>query len=171
MESKNGSFSLFYWEKLSYKIPIAFQGMVTLYGDLEGNLVTDIYNKSEDIIVKHMHVCMFPLENCSVVFAFYHSEDTEYDQFVQQFNLLSKDEKLSLISFIVYEYSEDMFLAKKFPHRTWITNKMRDTFSDTTEIMIPHEDFEEYEKERVRKRLKFRNKDFPCILFEKYAIK
>lgn len=171
MESKNGTFNLFYWEKLNYKIPIAFQGMVTLYGDLEGNLVTDIYNTSEDIIVKHMHVCMFPLESCSVVFAFYHSEDTEYDQFAQQFNSLSKDEKLSLISFIVYEYSEDMLLAKKFPHRTWITNKMRDIFSDTTEIMIPHEDFAEHEKDRVQKRLKFRDKDFPCILFEKYAIK
>lgn len=171
MEFGNGTFNLFYWEKLNYKVPIAFQGMVTLYGDLEGGLITDIYNKSEDVIVKHMHLCIFPLENTSVVFAFYHTEDTEYDRFAQQFNELSKDEKLSIISFIMYEYSEDMFLAKKFPHRTWINNKMREVFGDTTEIMVPHEVLEDYMKEKVRFRLKYRNKDFPCILLEKYSIK
>lgn len=38
-----GAYKMFFWNKLDYVIPIAFQGLVTLYGDLEGNLVTDTY--------------------------------------------------------------------------------------------------------------------------------
>ena len=76
-DKKQSKFNLFFWKKLDYVIPIAFQGLVSLYGDLEGNMVVDTYNTSEDIIVKHMHLCMFPLETSSVVFAFYHEDDTE----------------------------------------------------------------------------------------------
>lgn len=130
---EKSKFKLFYWRQLDYIIPIAFQGLVTLYGDLNGDLVTDVYNTSEDVIVKHMHICMFPLETSSVVFAFYHEEDHEYDNFANQFDELDDDEKLTVLSYIVYEYCEDMFFAKKFPHRTWIINKVKDTFSDLAE--------------------------------------
>ena len=53
-------FKLFYCKHLDYTVPIAFQGAITLYGDLKGNIVTDIYNTSEEVIVKHMHICVFP---------------------------------------------------------------------------------------------------------------
>lgn len=81
-------FKLFYWKHLDYTVPIAFQGPITLYGDLNGNIVTDIYNTSEEVIVKHMHICVFPLDIGSVVFAFYNKADTEYDSFANQFNEL-----------------------------------------------------------------------------------
>lgn len=111
------TYKMFFWKKLDYVIPIAFQGLVTLYGDLEGNLVTDTYNTSEDIIVKHM------------------------------------------------------LLAKKFPHRTWIINKVRDTFMKTAEIWAFDEEHAEYQKKLKLKQLKNRDKDFPCILEKKFAIK
>lgn len=41
---------------------------------------------------------------------------------------------MRIISYIIYEYSEDMLTAKKFPHRTWFLNKMEVTFRETTEI-------------------------------------
>lgn len=101
-DEQKSKYKMFYWKKLDYIIPIAFQGIVTLYGDLEGNIVTDMYNTSEDIIIKHMHVCMFPLERSSVVFAFYHEDDKEYDNFAEQFRQLSEEEKLSVLCYIVY---------------------------------------------------------------------
>lgn len=39
-----------------------------------------------------------------------------------------------MLSYIVYGYCEDMLFAKKFPHRIWIINKVRDTFMETAEI-------------------------------------
>ena len=94
-------FKLFYCKHLDYTVPIAFQGAITLYGDLKGNIVTDIYNTSEEVIVKHMHICVFPLDIGSVVFAFYNKADTEYDSFVNQFNELDDDEKMRIISYII----------------------------------------------------------------------
>lgn len=173
MESdiKDGKFVLFYWKRLDYKIPIAFQGMVSLYGDLEGNIVTDIYNKSMDIINKHMHVCMFPLETESVVFAFYHEDDHEYDTFSKQFCELEEEEKLRLLSYIVYEHNEEMFFAKKFPHRTWLMNKVQESFLDTTEIIAFTMGDLEMQKRQNLMKLKSRDKTFPNILSNKFSIK
>lgn len=169
-EENNSKFKMFFYQKLDYIIPIAFQGIVTLYGDLEGNMVTDIYNKSEEIVVNHMHICMFPLADSSVVFAFYHEDDTEYDAFAQQFELLSDEDKLKVISYIVYDYCEDMFFAKKFPHRTWFINKVRKTFLDTTEIWAISLEHAEYQKRQKIKSLKNMDKEFPCILSEKFTV-
>lgn len=170
-DEKKSAFKLFYWKKLDYIIPIAFQGMVPLYGDLNGEMVMDIYDTSEDLIVKHMHICIFPLEMSSVVFAFYHADDIEYESFVNQFDKLEDDEKLSVISYMVYEYCEDMFFAKKFPHRTWIINKLRETFFDTTEIWAFSKEHADFQKKSKLNQLKNRDKNFPCILDEKYAVK
>lgn len=170
-DEKKSKFKLFYWRKLDYIIPIAFQGLVTLYGDLDGKMVTDVYNTSEDLIVKHMHICMFPLETSSVVFAFYHEDDEEYDNFASQFDKLDDEEKLTVISYIVYEYCEDMFFAKKFPHQTWMINKLKETFSDISEIWAFNKEHAEHQKKLQLNRLKNRDKNFPCILFEKYAVK
>ncbi|MCR5024635.1 MAG: hypothetical protein K6A90_09930 [Lachnospiraceae bacterium] len=169
-EENNSKFKMFFYQKLDYVIPIAFQGIVTLYGDLEGNMVTDIYNKSEEIVANHMHICMFPLADSSVVFAFYHEDDTEYDAFVQQFELLSDEDKLKIISYIVYDYCEDMFFAKKFPHRTWFINKVRGTFLDTTEILAFSLEHAEYQKKQKMNALKNMDKEFPCILSKKFAV-
>ena len=165
------NFKMFYWKKLDYVIPIAFQRLVTLYGDLEGELITDVYNTSEDIIVKNMHICMFPLKTSSVVFAFYHEDDTEYDNFVRRFNELQEEEQLAVLTYIVYGYCEDMFFAKKFPHRTWIINKVRETFLEMQEIWAFDVEHAEYQKKIKLKQLLNRDRDFPCILLEKFAVK
>lgn len=170
-EKRQGKYKMFYWKKLDYVIPIAFQGLVTLYGDLIGNMITDIYNTSEDIIVKHMHICMFPLETSSVVFAFYHEDDTEYDNFAEQFNEIEEEEQLAVLSYIVYGYCEDMLFAKKFPHRKWIINKVRDTFMETEEVWAFDKEHAEYKKRLKMQRLKNRDKQFPCILAKKFAVK
>lgn len=118
-----------------------------------------------------MHICMFPLETSSVVFAFYHEDDKEYDNFANQFAKLDDNEKLTVISYIVYEYCEDMFFAKKFPHRTWIINKLKETFIDSSDIWAINKEHAEYQKKSKLNKLKNRDKNFPCILFEKYAVK
>lgn len=88
-----------------------------------------------------------------------------------QFNELDDDEKMRIISYIIYEYSEDMLTAKKFPHRTWFLNKMEVTFRETTEIFaLSKEMAQEMQREKV-KALQNIEKDFPCILSEKFAVK
>lgn len=107
----------------------------------------------------------------SVVFAFYHEDDIEYDSFAEQFSKLEEEEQLAILSYIVYGYCEDMFFAKKFSHRTWLINKVRDTFMETAEIWAFDKDHAEYQKKIKLEQLKNRDKDFPCILARKFAIK
>ncbi len=132
-------FKLFYWRKLDYVIPMAFQGMAALYGDLEGEMITDIYNNSEDIVIKHIHLCAFPLKTESVVFAFYHEDDTEYDKFANQFKALDEDSKLDLINFMIFGYCEDMIFASKFPHHIWVLDQLRTVFFEDSTILALNE--------------------------------
>lgn len=64
-----------------------------------------------------------------------------------------------------------MLFAKKFPHRTWIINKVKETFLDSSEIWAFNKEHAEYQKKSLLNKLKCRDKNFPCILFEKYAVK
>ena len=164
-------YNLILGKKLDYVVPIAFQGLVTLYGDLEGNLVSNIYDDDENIIISHIHICVFPMKEQSVVFAFYHNKDSEFDGFSEQFNKLPDDKKLQMIAYLVFEYNEEFFLAPKFPHRTWMINKMKDTFRDTSIIIGTSEEHIKYQKESQLKRLSNIDKNFPCILDEKFSLK
>lgn len=172
---EDGSY-IYTTEKISEEIPnvnfrLTYLGEQEL-GVLEHKKVySELIKHSEEVIVKHMHICVFPLDIGSVVFAFYNKADTEYDSFVNQFNELDDDEKMRIISYIIYEYSEDMLTAKKFPHRTWFLNKMEVTFRETTEIFaLSKEMAQEMQREKV-KALQNIEKDFPCILSEKFAVK
>lgn len=164
-------FRLLFWKKLDYVIPIAFQGQVVLYGDLEGNIVSDIYDNSTTNVVKNLHVCLFPLKKESVVFAFYHKDDHEYDAFANQFERLDDEAKLQLLSYILYERCEDMLFAKKFPHRTWMIDKITEVFVKTP-CMHLVADVYEYESVKRKELCSLMNRDvsFPNILTPKFAL-
>ena len=170
-ENTEEKFNLIFWTKLDYIIPIAFQGLISLYGDLEGNIVSDIYNDDENIIISHIHICLFPLKENSVVFMFYHNKDSEFDAFVEQFKNLSYNEKLKMICYLIFEYNEDFFLAPKFPHRLWIISKLKETFIDTSIISGFTKEQVEYQKRIQLNKLTKIDEKFPCILDKKYSLK
>lgn len=61
-KQSSSSFNLIYWEKLDYVCPIAFQGHVALLGDLEGNIINNIYNRDKRYIIENINICIFPLK-------------------------------------------------------------------------------------------------------------
>lgn len=108
----NDHYFIYYFEILDYVVPLAFQNIVVLIVDLEGNLIHNIYNASPDYKLSDLHICVFPLENKSVIFCFTKYGDKRYRKFFKQFRKLSKDEKLKVINYIIFSYSEDVFLYK-----------------------------------------------------------
>lgn len=170
-ENIEEKFKLIFWKKVQYKVPIAFQGPITIYGDLNGKLVEDIYDNSEEKIIKHAHVCVFPLEEESVIFAFYHGDDHEYDEFAKQIQGMQDEEILQAIGYIIFENSEDMLLAKQIPHKTYFYNKVTEVFQDTTEIWAISLADAERKKRKRRLGLRDNRADFPKVLGERYAIK
>lgn len=45
LDSASYNYRLISWDKVDYKVPVAFQGSLTIYGDMNGELVVDIYDE------------------------------------------------------------------------------------------------------------------------------
>ena len=105
-------FYLGYFEILDYVAPLAFQNCVALISDLEGNVVNNIYNDSSDYYLSELHISVFPLKNHSVVLIFVKKGEKKYKNFLKQFRKLATLEKLQVINYIVFSYSEDVFIYK-----------------------------------------------------------
>lgn len=111
----DGEYYAFYYEKLNYVVPIAFQGIIALVADLDGQIINDIYSKNPKYHIENLHICVFPLKDSSIVMMFIDSKDKRYRNFYKKFKKLSFEEKLALINYIIFLYSEDIFLSKEIP--------------------------------------------------------
>ena len=103
---------LAYYKKLNYVVPIAFQSSVAIVADLNGGIINDIYRDDPNYSIKDIQICVFPFEENSIVMIFFKNEEKRYRQFFKQFNKLSENDKLSVINFILFSYSEDVFIYK-----------------------------------------------------------
>ncbi len=112
-ESKwENNYFLCYFEMLDYVVPMAFQNNLSLISDFEGGIINDIYNHSPDYKLKDIHICVFPLESHSVVLMFIRNGEKRYRLFLKQFKKLTMEEKLKAINYIIFSYSEDVYIYK-----------------------------------------------------------
>jgi len=108
---------LFYYEKLDYTVPIAFQGEVCLNFDFLGHPINDIYNKSKDYKLQTLHISIFPIESQSIIMLFTKNGNKRLRQFYKQYSSLEHKDKLSAINFIIFSLSEDVFMSKSLHDR------------------------------------------------------
>lgn len=171
LDDESNSYELIFWDKVDYKVPVAYQGAVTVYGDMNGELVVDIYDDKASKSIKQMHLCIFPLDDCSVIFAFYNKDDTEYYQFANQLRAMDLETRLKFLGYFMFFISEDMILVKKIPHRTFFLEKTRSMFMDGYEFWTDSKEEAEFLQRKNLARFKAWKEDiFPGILTQKYAI-
>lgn len=108
----NDWYYLCYYKKLDYTVPIAFQGGIVMISDFEDNIINDIYNMSPDYHTKEIHIVVFPLEQGSIIMLLIDSRDKRYRKFYKQLNQLSLEDQLSAINYIIFSYSENVYLSK-----------------------------------------------------------
>lgn len=96
---------------INHTVPIAYQGVITLIADTEGNVINDIYCDDQKYKQELLHLCIFPLHGSSLITLFTHKSNRRYSSFKTHFLSLSLDKKLALINYILFLYSEDMFLS------------------------------------------------------------
>lgn len=94
-------------------MPIATQSAIVLPYDMEGNILNEIYNFDESVRMQYMHIAVFPLEDESVVLAFYHKRDKLYRQFKHQINSSSQEKVLQYINYLIFEHTENVYFSKK----------------------------------------------------------
>lgn len=109
----NDWYYLCYYKKLDYTVPIAFQGGIVMVCDFGNNVINDIYNMNPNYHTKEIHIAVFPLEQESVILLFIDKRDKRYRKFYQQLNKLPLEEQLSAINYIIFNYSENVYISKK----------------------------------------------------------
>lgn len=160
---------LMFWHKCDYVVPISFQGSICLYGNLNGLIINDIYNYSSNLVMQYIHICVFPLENESVVMVFYHKDAAKYKTFERQFNKLNLDDKLRLISFIIFNYSEDFFVSKNANDTLKNNHLLYTTMENNSNIVA--DNIEDLMNQKIQKVRELQNyKDFPNILGNEFAL-
>lgn len=115
---EDNSYYVCVYQKLNYIIPYAAQAAITLVGDLEDNLINDVYNTEPEYETSHIHIMALPLEDTSVVLAFIKDGDKKYKRFYKQLRKLPLNEQLATINYILFSNTENIFMnptvAEKF---------------------------------------------------------
>jgi hypothetical protein len=106
-------------ETLSYRVPIAFQGSIALIVDLKGNIINDVYCMNEKYKTEEMHICVFPLKNNTRILMFVDRNYKRYDRITRnKIKKLPLNNLLSLINYMIFLYSEEVYLKGDFPEKT-----------------------------------------------------
>lgn len=100
-----------YYRKLDYITPYAFQGLMGVVCDLEGNIINDTYNFDQYYHIQFLNICVFPFKDYSLVFCFTRKRDTRYNRFFKQFNKLTEDDKLALVNYLIFRYNENIVIS------------------------------------------------------------
>ena len=91
---------------LDWTTPLAIHTPIVLYRDLNGSIINDINDFSENMCMQSIYLCVFPLEGKTVILLFHHKDDRKYKSFDRQFSRLSFDEKLMYINYYIFKYTE-----------------------------------------------------------------
>ncbi|MCD3216156.1 hypothetical protein G8S55_02665 [Clostridium botulinum C] len=166
----SGEYYVFYYERLNYVVPIAFQSNISLIVDLEGKIVNDIYYKDPKYKLQDCHICVFPLKDSSVIMMFVDSTYKRYRNFYKKFKKLSHEEKLAIVNYIIFLYSEDIFLSKKIPTEILKNKELIDVAKQSSLAISINPFMKVIEKAKEIYSLS-KYKNIPNLLSPKYKLK
>ena len=107
-----GKFRVLYWKVLPYNVPMAVQTPMSIYKDMDGNEVNDVYSKNPHYRIQYLHLCVFPIEQVTVVLLFHHIRDKNYRSIRHWLNSVSDDKRLQYINYLIFAYTENYFISK-----------------------------------------------------------
>lgn len=106
-------YKIIYWKKLRYKAPIACQTQISLYKSPSGKIINDIYNMESTYKLQNIQLCVFPLENETIVMLFCMKTSRRYELLVREFQKMSASEQLQYICYLMFENTENIMIS---PH-------------------------------------------------------
>jgi hypothetical protein len=118
----SGGYQIMYWKLVPYKVPIATQSAIALRKDLEGNEINNVFDMSDSVRMQFMHLVIFPLQEESVILAFYHKRDKLYRKLRHQISSSSDERVLQFLNYIIFANTENYFLSKTI-HTTIESNE------------------------------------------------
>ena len=161
---------LCYYKQLDYVVPFAFQGPIVMISDFEDNVINDIYNMSPDYHTKEIHIAVFPLEKTSVVMMIVDSREKRYRKFYRQLKNLSQQEQLSAINYIIFSYSENVFISKNIGDEV-LKNKYFLETCQKCDIAVSDYPCGDTLQAAIREFSLSKRKDVPNLLSPQYALR
>lgn len=165
-----GEYYQFYYEKLDYVVPLAFQGSISLVVDLDGTIVNNIYNEDINYKIQDLHICIFPLKESTVVTMFIDSNNKRYCNFYKKFNKLTHEDKLALVNYMIFLYSEDVFLSKNIPEHILKNDKLIEVAKQSSMAFLSTPFVDTIEESKKVYDLSKRN-EIPNLLSEEYKLR
>lgn len=105
-------FQIIFYKVLPYVTPLAFQSGMSLGRDYYGFEIDDLFDMSPDKRIESLHTCVFPLADCSLVLMFYHKEDHNYDVLQSQLKLLTDEEVLEYINYLIFQNTDSYYFSR-----------------------------------------------------------
>lgn len=91
--------------------------------DFEDEVINDIYNMNPDYHTKEIHIAVFPLEQEIIIMLFIDARDRRYRKSYKQLNKLPLEEQLSAINYIIFSYSENVYISKNIDENVLTNGK------------------------------------------------
>lgn len=86
--------------------------LMVLPYDMEGDILNDVGNMDKSVRMQYVHIAVLPLEEKSVVLAFYHKRDKIYRRLRHQINTTSREKVLQYINYLIFEHTENIYFSK-----------------------------------------------------------
>lgn len=126
---------LAYCKVLDYVVPYGAQSSITMISDFEDNIINNIFSFDHKYRMKDIHVAVFPLERTSVVLLFVKHGETRYRKFFRQLNKLSEEDQLAAINYIIFCYTENVFLQPELHQQLKKNEKFMDVCRISTDYV------------------------------------
>lgn len=124
-------YQLIYYKKIDWIAPIAFQSALCIYKNIDGTILNQIYSESEKERMQFLHICVFPLSDCTIVMIFTHKDDRKNILFERQFLKLDDDKKLEYINYLIFKYTEHVLLSPQIDPLVLNSDKLIDLCEET----------------------------------------
>lgn len=136
LSGKNApQYYLCFYSLLDYVVPCATQTTIPLLADLEDNIINNLYNFSEEYNLEYLHIAVFPLKETSVIMLFYEQGERRYRRFIRQLKKLDFEDQLAVINYIIFSYTENVFINPAVYKLVWKNAKFRKVCKKTTNVV------------------------------------
>lgn len=106
--------------KLPYRTAVAVQEEYVVYVDLQDEIIYNIYDTDNKKIKyqRGIYVCVFPMSSFTVLLVFRESNNKDYMDFFSDFNVMTLDQKLQVLNYIIFSYGENYMISPSVPKET-----------------------------------------------------
>lgn len=127
-------------------------------------------NKNIKYQVQDIHICIFPLKDSTIIIMFVDSKFKRYRNFYKKFRKLPTEKKLSIINYIIFLYSEDMFISKDIENEIFEYDVLKNIAKQTTIGRVNN--FYENIDEQFKETFDLNKSDsIPNLLDKKYKLR